>query len=246
MAFLGVLVVATGAPACASAPDGEGLGAKTEGRDGGTTAAKTATGDSSPGTTDARVDAGAASSASSVDAGSATTVSACDAGADGGPSLVAPASPFPDPPRCANRPVMIGGRVVADDPRGNWCEYGACGQSGKATCRTVDTKTAKRTVKSCTGEDRCVTCTYQKVECGTTPACQSHDACYDERLQKNEYDSQDLFWAFRAYCDLPIASGYPAEEWSAWMQGQPGPSGYVSWLPYSELLGCTEAAGGCP
>lgn len=230
-------LIATG---CGAAPSSDGvLAARGDDQDAGSLSRPTGTDGA---------EASKAATPGSADAGAVTTSTdggACSTPADGGSTFTPPPNPFTDPPRCTNRPVMIGGQIVTDDPRGNWCEYGACGQSGKATCRTLDTREVKRTVKSCSGENRCVSCTYRKVECGTTQGCITHDACYDERLQKNELDSQDLFWAFRAYCDSVVAVSYASEDWSEWMQGRPGPSGYTSWLPYSELVACTEGPGAC-
>jgi len=151
-----------------------------------------------------------------------------------------PESPFDAPPRCTLRPVRVEGKLVADDPRGEWCEYGACGRSGSATCRVAERRDVAKTVG-----DRCVTCRWRKLECGTTEGCLAHDACYDERFRENDQGSSALWLALRGYCDVPIAAIYPREEWVAWMSGRPGPSGFSRWLPYRELEACLETAGPC-
>lgn len=155
-------------------------------------------------------------------------------------------SPFSDPPRCEMRPVMVDGNLTTDDPRSLWCEYGSCGRSGEATCRTVDERTTVRTFVECnSGATHCQRCRFRRVECGTAKGCRDHDACYDERFRNNEADSFDLWMALRAYCDAPIALEYPTADWWAWMEGKPGPSGFESYLPYQEDLGCVVTSGAC-
>ena len=163
-------------------------------------------------------------------------------GPEGPPST----SPYSDPPRCEMREIMLNGQLTRDDPRALWCEYGACGKSGEATCRTVEETTQAQTFTECdTGAVKCKRCGFRRVECGTTQGCIDHDACYDERYRNNEIDSFDLWMALRAYCDVPIAANYPVADWSAWMQGKPGPSGFSSYLPYQEALECQVSDGAC-
>jgi hypothetical protein len=163
-----------------------------------------------------------------------------------GPEGPAAASPYADPPRCEMRPILVDGALTTDDERALWCEYGSCGRSGEASCRLVDEQVVARTFVECdTGAVKCQRCGFRQVECGTTRGCVEHDACYDERLRNNEIDSFSLFMALRAYCDAPIAAEYPISEWSAWMRGEPGPSGFEFFLPYQEELGCEVLEGAC-
>lgn len=171
----------------------------------------------------------------------ASELAVCD-----GPGGPAPQSPFDDPERCEARPILVNGQLTTNDPRAMWCEYGACGRSSEATCRSLGAEFVEQTFVECgTGAVKCQRCDFERVECGTTAGCLEHDACYDERFRLNEAGSSSLWWALRGFCDLPIAADYPAAEWSAWMNGRPGPSGFSSWLPYQEQLGCTVTAGAC-
>ncbi len=184
--------------------------------------------------------------ASEEDASSGSSSDAFAERACEGPAGPPAASPYADPPRCEMRPILVDGELTTDDPRALWCEYGACGRSGEASCQTVDEQATARTFVDCaTGATKCQRCGYRRVECGTTQGCVEHDACYDERLRNNEADSFSLWMALRAYCDAPIAAQYPVSEWSAWMQGEPGPSGFESFLPYQEELGCAVSEGAC-
>lgn len=163
-----------------------------------------------------------------------------------GPEGPAAASPFSDPPRCEMRPIVVDGVLTTDDPRAEWCEYGSCGRSREASCQTVDEQTTARTFVECgTGATKCQRCSFRRVECGTTQGCIDHDACYDERLRNNEIDSFSLWMALRFYCDADVAAQYPIADWSAWMQGEPGPSGFEGFLPYQEELGCQVTDGAC-
>jgi hypothetical protein len=189
------------------------------------------------------VGVGACASASDSDASSSDEIvsRSCT-----GPEGPAAQSPYDAPPRCEMRPILVDGQLTTDDERALWCEYGACGRSGEASCRLVDEQVIARTFVECdSGAVKCQRCGFRQIECGTTQGCVEHDACYDERLRNNEADSFSLFMALRAYCDAPIAAEYPFSEWSAWMQGEPGPSGFEFFLPYQEGLGCEVSDGAC-
>lgn len=188
----------------------------------------------------------AAACATEGDAENGTSTDAAVERTCQGPEGPPSASPFGDPPRCESRPILVDGQLTVDDPRAVWCEYGSCGRSAEASCQTVDERVTARTFVECgSGAVKCQRCGFRRVECGTTQGCVEHDACYDERLRNNEADSFALWMALRAYCDAPIAAQYPVSEWSSWMQGEPGPSGFEFFLPYQEELGCQVSDGAC-
>ncbi|WP_394827845.1 hypothetical protein [Pendulispora albinea] len=149
-----------------------------------------------------------------------------------------------DPPRCRNYPVRVNGQVLQDDPRGRWCEFGACGKSEQANCRDASpAETTEQKIFSQCGSNaiKCKRCRFRHVECGSHAACLQHDNCIRDKMVLNDHESVSMFAALRA-CDAEIAVSHWPWTWAAWANGG-GPQD--QWLPFHEEMGCEITDGPC-